>query len=252
MTPEEVAAAIAMLDRELGSDVAALWRTAAQRMSAAEFRDYIVRAYPTVVLPYSVAAADLGLAWYAETPTTSRGFTPTAAGVPADEQLMASARWALVAGSADTAGQLLLGSATRAMMSGLRETVVENATRERGATWARYASATACGFCRMLATRGAVYATEKAATRVVGRRQSAMALFNGDPAKTRGGQDLGSKYHDHCRCMAVPVRPGGRYEPPAYVEQWEKDYQAAAAESRAEVGHLDPATIARLMTPGGN
>ena len=107
--------------------------------------------------------------------------------------------------------------AERAIFDGFRDTITANADREPGARWARHASANACGWCRMLATREAVYTSAHAA---------------GD----------GNRYHDHCHCMAVVVRPGQTYTPPPYVAQWDDDYKEARKIS------TDPAVIARLMT----
>ena len=84
-----------------------------------------------------------------------------------------------------------------------RDTVAVNADRER-VRFARYASANACPWCRVLATRGAVY---RAA-------------------------DLAVKGHDNCHCIAVPERGNNKYVAPDYVAGWLEDYKAA----RGEVG----------------
>ncbi|WP_156479480.1 hypothetical protein [Gordonia sp. QH-12] len=171
--------------------------------------------------PYVAAAADLGTVWYDETPTTTNYRAVPAEPIPV-ERLTQSALWALNVGTAETGLDLLTGSATRAMYDGMRETVVENVTRERGARWYRHASATACGWCRMIATRhvgdGATfYRSAKAA---------------GD----------GNRYHDHCHCMAVMIRPGQTPELPSYIEQWNDDYLAAR-----KAGATDPKDIAKAM-----
>ncbi|MFV8169837.1 ADP-ribosyltransferase [Mycolicibacterium peregrinum] len=106
----------------------------------------------------------------------------------------------------------LKGTATRSVFSGSRDTVITNANRE-GVRWARHASANACGFCRMLATRGAVYHS----------------------------QALAKKSHDHCHCLAVPDRDG-LYVPAPYVEQWERDYAQAR-----RGGATTPGQIANAM-----
>lgn len=72
--------------------------------------------------------------------------------------------------------------------------------------------------------RRSVYRNEKQAV-----RQGAKV---GDARKSvgtlRGTQAHGDRYHDNCRCIAVAVRPGQAYEPPGYVQQWEKDYAEAS------------------------
>ena len=72
--------------------------------------------------------------------------------------------------------------------------------------WARVLTgAESCGWCAMLASRGPVYKTRESASHVVGQARSAMAAFNGTPARTRGPRSLGDKFHDGCDCLIVPV-----------------------------------------------
>ena len=130
-----------------------------------------------------------------------------------------------------------------------------------GTRWARHAAPNACSFCRVMATRGDVYRGDGIVfddqlgdyrTSVVGRslnltdvdrrmiasgqatvdellarrEKYAIGRRKGQTKQRtlRGTQKYGDRYHDHCHCTAVPVRPGGSYQPPAYVEQWQKDY----------------------------
>ncbi|MFI1913474.1 hypothetical protein [Nocardia sp. NPDC020380] len=180
-------------------DIDSMFRAASRKgISSAEFWRLIVQAYPEIVAPHMSAAGELA-AFYYDSQAPELTFRAAPAPLPATAQLQASARWAL---KSPAAVDLLSGSAQRVLFGQARETVSLSAGRERGATWARYASFTACPFCRMNATRGDVYRSEDTA-------------------------DM--QFHDNCRCMAVPVRPGGKYEPPAYVEQWEDEYKAARA-----------------------
>lgn len=279
------------LDARLGRGVAQMWAAAAGRdLSSPEFRQLVIDAYPDLVLPFSATAADVGAVFYDEQPTTTRHVATTAELVP-EERLRSSATWALDVGTPESAVALLQGSATRAMFDGFRDTILDNVIEESaggGAKWARHASATACGFCRLVATRGAVYDSEASAGRVVGRapeitlsdrraihsglmtREQAKALRQryvsasaaakagkqvGDlkPRRTRGNQRLGDRYHDNCKCLAVPVRPGSTWSPPAYYAKWEKDYYAAvdlAREqglTRGKYGAIDPKVVSRLM-----
>lgn len=75
--------------------------------------------------------------------------------------------------------------------------------------WARMTDADPCPFCALLATRGAVYHTEGTAG------GSANRNFKG------GGN---YKFHDHCSCTVVPILAGQQWEPPAYVQEWERLY----------------------------
>lgn len=201
---------LAVLADKLGVEVERLIRATAgmeQRDALALLSD----AYPAIVTPYLAAANDLSVVWYAEQPVRAgaAAFTPAAAPLAPVARLAASARWAYFEDEAVTA---LQGSATRALFGQSRRTITANADSE-GVRWARHASATACGFCRMLATREAVYLSKETASRA----------------------------HDHCHCLAVPDRDG-RYEPAPYVAQWEDDYAAAR-----EAGHTTPEAIANYM-----
>lgn len=223
MTPFEIRALLDELGRRLGDDVAKFWRTISGSVSSDEFRSMIVSAYPEIVTPYAASAAELGAEWYASQPSTSK-YRPKVGDLPTVGRLEGSASWALAVGSGDAAVTLLQGAATRALFDGLRETVMTNVSAERGAKWARHASANACGWCRMIATRH------------VG---DAATFYS---SESDAGGD-GNRYHDHCHCFATAIRPGQSYEPPAYVEKWNGDYKAAAKESG------DPKVIARLMNP---
>lgn len=91
-----------------------------------------------------------------------------------------------------------------------------------GAAWARVPSgAETCAFCRMLASRGGVYATQELA----------------------GDRRYGKAYHGHCDCTAVLVRgpedyPKG-YHPDALFDQYE------AGRLQADSG--DPKAILAAM-----
>lgn len=209
---DELQRALAVLAARLGTDVERLLRRTGA-LDQQELLAFLTDAYPELVVPYEAAAAELTAQYYGEQPTSTRGFNAVAAdGAPA-EQLAASARWAVLQNAPIPA---LQGTSTRTVMNASRDTVLLNVERERGAKWARHASANACGFCRMLATRGAAYASARSAGSVSGRG-----------GRQRGTRPLGQKYHDHCHCIAVPVRPGDDYSPPEYVQQWERDYRAA-------------------------
>lgn len=231
------------------------------RLDQREALAFITDAYPELVTPYIHTAANATIAYYAEQPTTptrkASAFVPVVPDDLVPDGLDISGRWALLQSEPITA---LQGSATRAVFNGSRDTMVFNAIREH-AKWARHASANACSMCRVMATRGAVYTSEQAATEVVGRgvelttadrRMIAAKLMTRDEAlyrrslyrdarqagaagakvgdtrlslgTTRGTQQLGETYHDRCRCIAVCVRPGDTYEPAPYTEQWEQDY----------------------------
>ena len=156
-------------------------------------------AFPIVVDPFLSASAVLSTEWYRSLNPEST-FPVEVAPISPPAALSANATWAL---TQLNPLQSLVGSVDRQVFSASRETLVSNAERE-GVRFARYASANACAWCRVLATREAVY------------RSAANAV----------------KGHDNCHCMAVPVRDGDTYTPPAYTAQWLEEYNTA----RAEVG----------------
>ncbi|KXF56150.1 hypothetical protein AXA44_02645 [Rhodococcus sp. SC4] len=216
-------------------DLTEVWRGASS-LDPPAFREYITAAVPDVVDPYAAASGDLGAAWYAES-APDLDYHPSAFGMPPAEKLAGSTSWALGA-SGDLALGRLAGVLQRAVFDANRETVIQNSRQESGSTWARHASGTACAFCRMMATRGAVYASQAAAVSVVGRGPS-----------TRGSQPMGHRYHDRCRCTAVEVRPGQQYIPPGYVEQWEQEYINAvrATSGAGKYGAIDEKAVLAHM-----
>ncbi|MBF6333436.1 hypothetical protein [Nocardia transvalensis] len=197
-----------LFDRAAGTDTAA-------------GRALVIEAYPEIVTPWAVTAAETSALWYddlaPELPYTAAPATPAPV-----EQLQASAAWAT---TQDRALELLIGSAQRVVFGASRDTVVRAADDEPGTRWARTASATACPWCRMLATRHAVYSGRLVRERV------------GDTGRLV--TENGKRYHDNCRCLAVAVRPGRSYEPPSYMEQWEQEYRDA----REAAGSGDPKAI---------
>lgn len=83
-----------------------------------------------------------------------------------------------------------------------RGTVQEAVRQDRQATaWARAASLGACAFCKLLATRGAVYKQDTA----------------------------GFRAHDGCHCGVVPVFKGQRFELSDHAREWERLYREFAA-----------------------
>lgn len=201
-----------------------------------DFAAYVLEAYPELVAQYASAAAALSATWYEEA-APALSYIAEPAELPSLDRWAVSAQWALATPSTDSLLQNLSGSLQRGVFDLARETTLLNADAEPGAKWARHASANACEFCRMMATRGSVYTSAAAATQVAGRGKAVSTNYaasgrrkSGGQAKgvrVRGTQKSGSKYHDNCHCMAVAVRPGASYEPPAYVDQWEAEYIAA-------------------------
>lgn len=73
----------------------------------------------------------------------------------------------------------IIAGAEKLVMDAARDTVIGNVRRDPKAVgWARVTEASPCSFCAMLATRGAVYKSQRTAD---------------------------FKSHDHCRCQATPT-----------------------------------------------
>ncbi|QKO03192.1 capsid maturation protease [Mycobacterium phage Awesomesauce] len=217
------------------SQLVQLWRSYSD---IAEFEQIVSAALPELVAPQLSAASMVTAQWYTETaPQLPYKASPVTEPIP-EGRIQRTVSWAFHAPGEASPLDRLAGSTQRMVFDASRETVLANLENEIAAAgapfpaktrWARYASATACPFCRMLATRGAVYWS----------RESAGAS---------------TKYHDHCRCIAVPVRPGQSYEPPPYVDKWEDDYQNAVTaaredgETKGAHGAIDTKAVLRRMT----
>ena len=156
-------------------------------------------AYPGTVDPFIAGSSTLSAQWYDQL-NPGAVFATEVAPPPKPGVLESSVGWGL--GQVDVLGALIR-STERHIFKASRDTIVLNAERE-GVKYARYASANACPWCRVLATREAAYHTA----------------------------DNAVKGHDNCHCIAVPVRGDDAYTPPDYVQGWLQEYNDA----RGEVG----------------
>lgn len=189
------------------ADLNRLWAQA-ETLSTDAFLAFVSQGFVELVDPYHQAAGQLAANWFEDALPASTYVAAVADPLPT-EKLTSSARWAL-GGDGVQALSRLQGTLQRAVFDGARQTTLLNVDRT-GSRWARYASANACAFCRLLATRGADYRSEKTAATDV---------------------------HDHCHCLPVEDRDNS-YEPPVYIEQWQAEYVAA----RDAAGSGDPNQI---------
>lgn len=237
------------------------------RFSAREGREFISEAFPELLRPYIDAAGDLTVEYYDGQPTTSTTiFVPQPADPPPDEQVAASGRWGI---EQPDPGGALGTSGERIVFNHSRNTVLENVMRE-GVRWAREARPDACSFCKLMATRGAIYYTEATALSVQGtsvkltvadlraihegrmtrdealyRRMFYRTKHNAEKAgkqvgdlinrSLRGTRERGESWHDHCFCVAVPVREGDTYKPPEYAQHWKEDYRDAVTAAEKQM-----------------
>lgn len=201
-------------------DLLNLWRTVSGR-DADTVRRYMLDATPALVEQYS-SVSGVAAAEYYDSQLPHSTYKASVAPTPPQAQVEGSTRWAMSVLGKDAAASpidLLAGAFQRLMFQTARETVVWNVNREPGTVYARYASATACYFCQLLATRSVGYATEASAM-IVGRGQAGRS-------RIRGNQEDGEKYHDNCKCLPVAIRGGKSYVPPSYVGKWTEDYDRA-------------------------
>lgn len=234
VSPSERQYILGQVTRLASDKLTQLWDKATE-LSDLDFAAFVAQAFPDLVDPYASMAADLSATWYDASPSTTN-YKAKPGPMPDAERLAASAEWAL-SGRGVEALDRMQGALQRAVNDASRDTITFNADREKGSKWVRHASANACEFCKLLATRSDVYSSKTSALRVVGRGKDLSTNFNADGTSkaggqakgvtTRGSRKVGEKYHDHCHCVAVEVRPGQTYSPPPYVEQWQRDYRKA-------------------------
>jgi hypothetical protein len=160
--------------------------------------------YAAIVRRYATASATLAARQYGHARVAADvggRFTPHAAAPPALAQIGSTVDWAtapLWSAQPDTASAQarLEAAGERLVLNAGRQTIVDNVQRDRKAKgWARVPEPGACYFCAMLATRGAVYRSERSSD---------------------------FRTHDHCRCHAEPVF--NAYEPSAQVREWQALY----------------------------
>lgn len=194
-SPSEVAQfqrLIAQLSGAALTAVKALWN------STQDWNE-LQETYPDLIDPYLSGAAEITAEWY-QSLAPDADFTVELPDLTPRDVLQASTRWALT--EADPI-EAITSSTEGRVFNTSRDTVQLNAEREH-VKYARHASANACGWCRVMATRGAVYHSEEAAV----------------------------KGHDRCHCVAVPDREGNPFEPAPYVDGFWDEYN----EARDEVG----------------
>jgi hypothetical protein len=141
-------------------------------------------------------------------------------------QVEAAARWAagpLFGGEGPNAAlEHAAGAVQRLVVQPARDTIALNVTRDPARPgWARVPRGKGCAFCRMLAGRGAVYSSAKAAGQM-------------------------NSYHDHCKCTATPVWRGQKL--PYDADELEQQYRAARENAS---GGSTKAALAQLRQDEG-
>lgn len=195
-----------------------------------------IEAVAAIVASYSEVSATLAADFYdgeREAAGVPGAFTVPLTDAPPGEQVDSSMRWATkdlwprdetvatvaqqepldvrlaaAMGKADGATQKLVADRGRAT---LRQAVKSD---PQAVAYARAAALGACFFCKLMASRGAVYATAETAGR------GADELFTGDASVV--------KFHNDCHCTITPVFRGQRFELSPQAAEWDRLYREYA------------------------
>ena len=251
---QQVLSALAALSTR---DLSTIWRKL--NLSAPDkLADPLAEVLAAITDRYGAAAASLAADWYDEARDDARAagrFSAVIAPAPGTDRLEALSRWGVAplfgaAPDGSAALSLIAGGLSRLVLDQARDTTAASVALDpAGPRFARHASANACAFCALMATRGAAYTSEQDALRVTGRslggkdyrkmRRTGTAresILAGSRAATvaQGGRKgrptkrpPGSKYHDDCHCVAIEVFPGAEYAEAPYVSKWRDAYSDA-------------------------
>lgn len=232
--------------------------TAVGDASPVDTRDALIAALPEVIGPYVTASSEIAAAWYEELRATAidGGFYAVAEAVVNLAAVESLVRYGVrpLFGQSDSTVLSLLGGGVQKMVAGAgRDTVEANISRETVRVgYARIPQSGCCAFCGMVASRGPVYRSSASAGGVVGRGvDSSIALDEsgkrragyvggvGGGVKARGSQDIGRKYHNFCRCVAVPVFQDQTFFRPV-EDKYLDMYQEAVGSDTSEYSRRDP------------
>lgn len=208
-------------------------------------------------------------------------FNYTATGLGKSSEIVPASSWESAAGKAfkgaeeraaqegkyqaiDNVLNKLIGYSDRRVHNVYRQTVEQNVIGDGYAVgWQRIAYAGCCAFCRMLAGRGAVYKNQASASFVVGRgvvrkvrgrpHQRGRKLRKWERPDNREIREMGSTFHDHCKCKVIPryTFNGAEMPLPPLMQFMQDKYQAEyytarevvmgqrAAKSRSQGFHID-------------
>jgi len=197
-------------------------------------RDALLEFMPLLVSEYGSVAESLALDYYNELRAAAGAagvFRASAAGVPgvpavaveSKVRYLASQLW--TPDPASMLGGLLLAADKYVKQPG-RDAIAHNADRE-GVAWARVPSgAKTCAWCLILASRDAVYLSEKSAS------------IRAD----------GERYHGKCDCIPTRIAKASDYPSGYLPENYYSMYQSARDE--AQSGDLnDIAAAFRMIHP---
>lgn len=213
-------------------DMLNILRTAKQ-LDREQARLYLTDAFEALVNTYGGVSAEMTAAWWNEI-VADELYDASPAYMPTYEQLTTEVRWGM---STNAVGRIDVTSRMAMLLQkhifGASRNTIDLNALNTGVKYARVAQPDACSFCRVLASRGAVYGSEAAAL-FVGMAGVKKHYSDGKEKGTRfkkgrvrGVLSAGSKYHDHCACIAAPAGEGVDMNYPDYFSDFENDYNAA-------------------------
>lgn len=202
----------------------------------------LFQAFPEVFNPYAVASSEVSASFYEEV----RELAGVRGGFQAESlNGVETERWSslvgagtqprmLEQGAANLMFQFLAGGLTSILTTAAADTIYGNAERDNAPVrFQRVPKPGCCGFCGMLASRGAAYTSKEAAESVVGRGvpvgkgRGKGIKGRGGGIKARGSREIGQSFHDHCKCRAVPVHEGNSVQMQADAAKYFESYAAA-------------------------
>lgn len=202
----------------------------------------LLQAFPEIFNPYAAASSAISASFYEEVRDLA-GVGGSFAAETLDS--VDTERWnALVGagtqprmleqGAANLMFQFMAGGLTSILSTMAADTIVGNAQNDPVKTgFQRIPKPGCCGFCGMLASRGAAYSSKEAAEGVVGRGipvgkgQGRGSKGRGRGIRPRGSREIGQSFHDHCKCRAVPVHEGNSVQMQADADKYFDAYAAA-------------------------
>jgi hypothetical protein len=214
-SPSQLRSAVADLSTLAAADLRALW---GQVSTPEDARNALRAVLPPLTDTYGLAAAAVAADWYDELRdelNIGGRFFAIVADI-GDTGTDSLARWGispLFGAEADwnAAKSLIEGGLQRRIANAARETVRLSSIEDPKALGWQRVAAGGCGFCRMLASRGAVYSERSA--------------------------DFAS--HDHCNCHAVPAFDGAPRLVKPYTPSEREVSDADRARTRAYLASHD-------------
>lgn len=205
-------------------------------------------AFPEVFNPYAAASSAVSASFYEEVRESveARGsFTAETLDSVESDRYQALVGWGTQPSVFERGGQalaysLLSGGLTQILTEMASDTIVGNAALDPAPMgYQRVPRAGCCSFCGMLASRGASYSSEESARKVVGRgvpveKTRGQRGGQGKGLRPRGSRELGERFHDYCKCRAVPVNEGNAVQMQADADK----YLEAYADARNEVSGI--------------